>query len=562
MKKIFLALFFAAISVAAFSQDQLPYGTATGTNTYAATIPGAVATLKDGSQVMIKLGNANTNTSTLNLNSLGAKAIKLNGVALVSGDLPANVYMIFTYNASTSSWQVSKPGSGGGSPPAGAWSLTGNVLGADTKWVGSSDNFNVGFKTNNTVRETILKGGQHIWGSGTTLSGSETYSFQGGDIYVDDNFLVNNALTTSTRTLFGTHWVYGANYGAAFTDRSLVDKGYVDSLRAIGITVGTTAITSGTSGAVPFNDGGVYGEDATQFFWDKTNNRLGLGTNSPANTLDVSGSGTYPIRLTSSGTTAGIDFNSSALRMVLGIEPSIPFLVYDYTAAQYLMSFTSAAGSLNMLDGRDVSRFIQITNNGSAGGRVFLGVEKTAGDNYTNSLSYAGILASATNAGATNHALQFGVASQIDMTIDTDHEIGMGINAPTAKLDIVGLTSNSSASGLLVEALDGTDNFTVRNDGAIATTYSVNATAGDAITINKAAGQFVKDQTGTTFTLTNSLITTSSQILFSRNTVGVTTGNDIVVVAGSGSAVFTFQTAGVAGNPSADIAISFFVLNY
>jgi len=43
-----------------------------------------------------------------------------------------------------------------------------------------------------------------------------------------------------------------------------------------GITVGTTTITSGTSTRVPFNDSGVYGEDA-DFTWDKTNNILNIG---------------------------------------------------------------------------------------------------------------------------------------------------------------------------------------------------------------------------------------------------------------------------------------------
>ena len=42
-----------------------------------------------------------------------------------------------------------------------------------------------------------------------------------------------------------------------------------------GITIGTTAITSGTDGRIPFNDGGVVGEDAN-LFWNKTNNVLNI----------------------------------------------------------------------------------------------------------------------------------------------------------------------------------------------------------------------------------------------------------------------------------------------
>ena len=47
---------------------------------------------------------------------------------------------------------------------------------------------------------------------------------------------------------------------------------------------------SGVSGAVQFSGGsGVFASDAPNFFWDDTNNRLGIGTNAPGSTLDVKG---------------------------------------------------------------------------------------------------------------------------------------------------------------------------------------------------------------------------------------------------------------------------------
>jgi hypothetical protein len=58
-----------------------------------------------------------------------------------------------------------------------------------------------------------------------------------------------------------------------------------------GITVGTTAVTSGTDGRVFFQAGGVIQQDAA-FFWDNTNKRLGIGA-TPASTvrLDVRAQG-------------------------------------------------------------------------------------------------------------------------------------------------------------------------------------------------------------------------------------------------------------------------------
>lgn len=58
-----------------------------------------------------------------------------------------------------------------------------------------------------------------------------------------------------------------------------------------GLTVGTTAIASGTNGRVLFQAAGVLQQDAS-FFWDNTNKRLGVGaTPSTAVRLDVRAQG-------------------------------------------------------------------------------------------------------------------------------------------------------------------------------------------------------------------------------------------------------------------------------
>jgi hypothetical protein len=57
------------------------------------------------------------------------------------------------------------------------------------------------------------------------------------------------------------------------------------------LTVGTTAVTSGTNGRVFFQAGGVVQQDAA-FFWDNTNKRLGVGaTPSTSVRLDVRSQG-------------------------------------------------------------------------------------------------------------------------------------------------------------------------------------------------------------------------------------------------------------------------------
>jgi hypothetical protein len=44
---------------------------------------------------------------------------------------------------------------------------------------------------------------------------------------------------------------------------------------------------SGVSGAIQFSNGSAFASDATTFFWDNINKRLGIGTNSPASPLSV-----------------------------------------------------------------------------------------------------------------------------------------------------------------------------------------------------------------------------------------------------------------------------------
>jgi hypothetical protein len=47
------------------------------------------------------------------------------------------------------------------------------------------------------------------------------------------------------------------------------------------------ANASGVSGAIQFSDGSGLASDAANLFWDDTNNRLGVGLNTPATTLDI-----------------------------------------------------------------------------------------------------------------------------------------------------------------------------------------------------------------------------------------------------------------------------------
>jgi hypothetical protein len=56
------------------------------------------------------------------------------------------------------------------------------------------------------------------------------------------------------------------------------------------IVIGATP--SGVAGAIQFSNGSAFASDATNLFWDDTNNRLGVGTNAPSTPLSIiSGNG-------------------------------------------------------------------------------------------------------------------------------------------------------------------------------------------------------------------------------------------------------------------------------
>ena len=104
----------------------------------------------------------------------------------------------------------------------------------------------------------ILKPGQLASGS-YTISGSFSGSFQG--------YLAGYVPDSRTLTINGT------------TQDLSADRTFTVST---GITIGTTAITSGTVGRVLFEGTGNVVQESANLFWDNTNGRLGIGTSSPS----------------------------------------------------------------------------------------------------------------------------------------------------------------------------------------------------------------------------------------------------------------------------------------
>jgi hypothetical protein len=79
--------------------------------------------------------------------------------------------------------------------------------------------------------------------------------------------------------------------GTGYISKSITGQELIDAipLPPSGITIGTTAITSGTVGRVLFEGTGNVVQESANLFWDNTNGRLGIGMSSPTVTLDAIG---------------------------------------------------------------------------------------------------------------------------------------------------------------------------------------------------------------------------------------------------------------------------------
>jgi hypothetical protein len=80
--------------------------TAGTSNAYTLTTNSTHAALADQSLLVFRADRANTGAATLNVDSLGAKSMRINGAALASGNLVADVLYAAVYNATDDAYDI------------------------------------------------------------------------------------------------------------------------------------------------------------------------------------------------------------------------------------------------------------------------------------------------------------------------------------------------------------------------------------------------------------------------------------------------------------------------
>jgi len=102
------------------------------------------------------------------------------------------------------------------------------------------------------------------------------------------------------------------------------------------------ATPSGVAGAIQFSNGSAFASDATNLFWDDTNNRLGVGTNAPSATAHFKGSGN------TSGTKSLLIQNlAGTTALQIFDDLTINFTVKDSTLAPWTVGSTNGRFSIS-----------------------------------------------------------------------------------------------------------------------------------------------------------------------------------------------------------------------
>lgn len=136
-------------------------------------------------------------------------------------------------------------------------------------------------------------------------------------------------ISTDTGAIYedtGTAWTLIADAGAGTTGtlQQVTTNGNTTtqgiSITAGGLSSNSITNTSLTTGSVAFvGAAGLMTQDNANFFWDDTNNRLGLGTNTPSSKLDIHGAGTVALFNGTAANNGYIGFqNAGATKWTIG----------------------------------------------------------------------------------------------------------------------------------------------------------------------------------------------------------------------------------------------------
>lgn len=233
-----------------------------------------------------------------------------------------------------------------------------------------------------------------------------------------------------------------------------------------GVSIGDT-VTGATAGSILFaGTSSILAQDNTNFFWDNSNKRLGVGTNAPTEEIDLTRDQNAATRIQIRNATSNTAAEAGLALLESGAGSQYGIVSYrssGFTTAGLMVpsqlviqSATSASGGL-LLSATHASAPVIFTVGGIAttNERLRLGITESVFNDSGSNIDFR-------IEGDTNANLLFADAS-------TDR-IGIGTNTPAVKLDVTTTAATETVATFQNTSLsDGALNVTVTGNNSIAT---------------------------------------------------------------------------------------------
>jgi hypothetical protein len=377
---------------------QIPYAVATGlANVYSVTLNPAPAAYIDGMAVAFKINVQNTGASTININGLGAKAIKKsNGNDVSSGNLKAGSIYSLRYNATVGNFILQ--GEGGEYGTAGAGQvLAGYTVGTDIGLVNGSMPNNGAVAITPAIVNQVIAAGYHN-GSGYVAGDTDliadnikngvnifgvtgTLVPKGQAIYNTPGTYTFTVPTGITRVITvitsATGGAGGGAGGGGWTPRSccgdrIRDGGYGGNGFAGGVTSFGSYASITASG---IGNGGGYGSGASASAYG------GIGYNNGSYGQTYNGAG-------GAGGAIGGGHGGNA-----GYDPGYGYAYGGGGGGGHFPAIVQANAVTGLTPGSNITVTVGAGGTGGAGGNpgsvgvgMTLGTAGTAGENGTNGI--------------------------------------------------------------------------------------------------------------------------------------------------------------------------------
>jgi hypothetical protein len=324
----------------------------------------------------------------------------------------------------------------------------------------------------------------------------------------------------------GTTWTLLADAGVGSGSLASVCANGNTTATGIQITAGglsTNSLTSTnlTAGSMPFiGTGGLFSQDNANFFWDNTNKRLGIRTNTPSVELDLHSTANVQIHLnnTTTGDSKIVFLNASVGKWRIGNLYSGGanlFHIYNNTGSTLAMQIDSTNAAL-FYGNLSSNGFLAAAN----------GVTLTNGGTTTT--------AGATNIGGLTAGLSIALASGFNQTLTFPTGVGYTYTFPSAT-GTLALTSN----------LGGTTGYLPK--------YASGTSLGQSLFYDNGTAAYIGGTSGGNG-LFNILATTGFGLdvagyFMVRGDIGVGTPRQLQILCTGGNEVY-FNTSGYGGSRS------------